>query len=240
MSIAEVEVLRELLGERLLGSSSFRGDETVRVAAGDWFAAATLLRDEPRLRMNHFIDLTAVDYPEREERFDLCLFLRSHLTNRRIRLVTSVAEGQSVDSLCPLWSGANWAEREVYDMFGVRFRGHPDLRRILLYEEFEGHPLRKDYPIDRTQPLVPYREVEDIGKLPPFGLEEGQPWSRIQWGERLQGRDRQVSPAIALQTGQRRALTQSDAFPKAGDKAEAGPDAASSGTPSPSPSGGGD
>ncbi|MGB5704298.1 MAG: NADH-quinone oxidoreductase subunit C, partial [Polyangiales bacterium] len=107
--------------------------------------------------------------------------------------------------------GANWAEREVFDMFGIEFQDHPDLRRILLYEEFIGHPLRKDYPIDKAQPLVPYREVTDITKLPPFGIEEGQPFARIDWEARLAGGDHQVSPAIGVQQGQRRTLSDSEA-----------------------------
>ena len=96
-------------------------------------------------------------------------------------------------------------------MFGIPFKGHPDLRRILMYEEFEGHPLRKDYPIDRAQPLVPYRDTDEIDKLPPFGIEEGQPFARIDWEARLAGRDQQVSPAIGLQQGQRRTLSDSEA-----------------------------
>ena len=86
-----------------------------------------------------------------------------------------------------------------------------DLRRVLLYEEFVGFPLRKDYPIERTQPLIPYRQVEGLSKLPPFGMDEGQPWGRIQWQERLAGRDNQVSPAIAVQVGQKRALSETSA-----------------------------
>ena len=84
-----------------------------------------------------------------------------------------------IDSLVPVWVGANWFERETFDMFGIRFEGHPDLRRILLYAEFEGHPLRKDSPAAKTQPLVPYREGPDVlGKLPPFGPDEGMVFGR--------------------------------------------------------------
>ena len=85
--------------------------------------------------------------------------------------------------------------------------------------EFVGHPLRKDYPIERTQPLVPYRQGEGLTKLPPFGLDEGQPFARIQWQERLKGRDQQVSPAIAVQVGQKRALSETSAH-EGGAKAE--------------------
>ena len=170
------------------------------------------MKDDVDLQMDHFIDLTAVDYPERESaRFDLVLMTRSSVTGARIRLRTHVKDGEEPGTLSGIWSGANWAEREVWDMFGIKFNGHPDMRRILLYEEFVGHPLRKDYPIDKAQPLVPYREVETIDKLPPFGIEEGQPFARIDWESRLAGGDSQVSPALGVQQGQRRTLSDSEA-----------------------------
>ena len=155
---------------------------------------------------------SVIDYPERESaRFDIVLMTRSSVTGARIRVRTRVKDGEEPGTLSGIWSGANWAEREVWDMFGIKFNGHPDLRRILLYEEFVGHPLRKDYPIDKAQPLVPYREVDDIDKLPPFGIEEGQPFARIDWESRLAGGDNQVSPAIGVQQGQRRTLSDSEA-----------------------------
>jgi NADH-quinone oxidoreductase subunit C len=123
---------------------------------------------------------------------------------------TYVRDGEEPGTLSRIWAGANWAEREVWDMFGIKFKDHPDLRRILLYEEFVGHPLRKDYPIDKAQPLVPYRDVDDVAKLAPFGIEEGQPFARIDWESRLAGGDSQVSPAIGVQQGQRRTLSDSE------------------------------
>jgi NADH-quinone oxidoreductase subunit C len=148
-----------------------------------------------------------------------------------------VSDGEEPGTLSRLWAGANWAEREVWDMFGIKFKDHPDMRRILLYEEFIGHPLRKDYPIDKAQPLVPYREVSEIEKLAPFGIEEGQPFARIDWESRLAGRDQQVSPAIGVQQGQRRNLSDSEAAEQiqariearmaAEAEAEKAPDAAS-------------
>lgn len=215
MSKAVLTRLAEEFGDRILETSDLRGDEVAIVAPKDWLEVARFLRDDPALGMNHFTDLTAVDYPEREPelpRFDVLLLARSLTRKHRIRLKTRVADGEELDSVTSVWAGANWAEREVFDMFGIRFRGHSDLRRILLYDEFVGYPLRKDYPIEKAQPLVPYRDVEGITKLPPFGVDEGQPWGRIQWNERLEGRDRQVSPAIAKQTGQRRMLSDSDAY----------------------------
>jgi NADH-quinone oxidoreductase subunit C len=214
--------LRAQFGDRILATSSACGDEEAVVAAGDWLEVARFLRDDPECRMDHFIDLTAVDYPLREPelpRFDVVLLLRSMKWRHRVRLKTRVREGQSVPSLVSVWPGANWAERECWDMFGVVFEGHPDLRRILLYDEFVGHPLRKDYPIEKAQPLVPYRSVEGIDKLPPFGPDEGQPWTRIDWQERLRGRDFQVSPAIGMQQRQRPALSRGIEYTDLDDEA---------------------
>jgi NADH-quinone oxidoreductase subunit C len=195
--------------EHILGVDNFRGDEEAVVASAGWLEVARFLRDDAECAMNHFIDLTAVDYPEREPvipRFDVVLFVRSLAKNHRVRLKTRLRDGEELESLCPVWKGANWTERECYDMFGVRFRNHPDLRRILMYEEFVGYPLRKDYPIDKTQPLIPYRDVP-AAKLNPFGSDMGNPYGRIDWLARMSGRNLQVSPAIAVQQGQRPALS---------------------------------
>ena len=178
MSKKVLDRLKEVFGDRVLETSSFRGDDEAIVAPKDWVEVARTLRDDPSLAFDHFIDITAVDYPEREPelpRFDLVLFVRSMKHNHRVRLRTRLAEDEPAATLTGVWPGTNWGEREVFDMFGIRFAGHPDLRRILMYEEFEGYPLRKDYPIERTQPLVEYRDVEGIEKLAPFGAEEGQP-----------------------------------------------------------------
>jgi NADH-quinone oxidoreductase subunit C len=106
-----------------------------------------------------FLDVTAVDWPGREPRFDVVCHFRSTRDHVRVRLKMGVPEGDPVvDSLVPLYGSAAFMERECHDMYGIRFRGNEDLRPILLYEGFQGHPLRKDYPKDREQPLVRYRE----------------------------------------------------------------------------------
>jgi NADH-quinone oxidoreductase subunit C len=116
---------------------------------------AEFLKSDSRLQFNVLIDITAVDYPERNPRFDVVYQLLSLPFSRRIRLKVAVDGTQPVlDSLTALWGSANWLEREVWDMFGIRFEGHPDLKRILMYEEFEGHPLRKDYPVNKRQPRI--------------------------------------------------------------------------------------
>lgn len=214
MSKRVLERLSAQFGERILETTDFRGDDSAIVAPEHWLEVATFLKTDRDCAMNQFTDLTVVDYPEREPevpRFDVILCVRSLTHTSRVRLKTRLEENHPLPSLIGVWAGADWAEREAFDMFGIKFEGHPDLRRILLYEEFVGHPLRKDYPIDKTQPLVPYREdASFLAKLPPFGQDEGQPWTRINWKQRLVGNDKQVSPAIALQQGQRKALSQSD------------------------------
>jgi NADH-quinone oxidoreductase subunit C len=104
-----------------------------------------VLRNEEQF--DFCVDITAVHYPQREKQFDLVWVLYSFARNERIRVKTQIRDGESVPSSVPIWTGANWLEREVYDMFGIRFDGHPDLKRILLPDGWKGHPLRKDYGI---------------------------------------------------------------------------------------------
>lgn len=181
MSKKVLELLKAQLGEKILETHSQFGDDTAVVDPAAWREAALFLRDDPRCAMNMFVDITAVDYPDREPRFEVVCHLRSLERGHRIRIKARVGdedgEGAEIASLVPVWRGADWFERECFDMFGVRFLGHPDLRRILMYEEFRGHPLRKDYPAQQTQPLVEYREGV-LDKLAPFGPDEGMPFGR--------------------------------------------------------------
>ncbi|MEM9188642.1 MAG: NADH-quinone oxidoreductase subunit C [Myxococcota bacterium] len=211
MSKKAIAALKKELGDTILEVLDFRGDDGIRVGPKDWHSTAEVLRSDA-FSMNQFIDLTAVDYALRkdEPRFELVLLVRSMKSGQRVQVTTRVKDGEKPKTLSDVWAGANWAEREVFDMFGIEFDGHPDLRRILMYEQFEGYPLRKDYPIEKAQPLVPYRNVEGISKLPPFGVDMGQPFARIDWDARLRGDDHQVSPSIAVQTGQKRNLSDSD------------------------------
>jgi NADH-quinone oxidoreductase subunit C len=114
------------------------------------------LRDDEATAFEMLMDLTAVDLLGRgEPRFEVVYHLYSVARRHRLRVKVRVSETEPVvDSLTPVWPAANWMEREVWDLYGIRFAGHPDLRRLLLYEEFEGHPLRKDYPKTGRQPLI--------------------------------------------------------------------------------------
>jgi NADH-quinone oxidoreductase subunit C len=178
-----LELLSGRFGADVLETHSQFGDDTAVVTPRAWKAVARYLRDDPACQMDHFIDLTAVDYFGRQEpRYEVVLHVRSNEKLHRLRLKARIdAQGDDqpeIDSLVEVWRGADWFERECFDLFGVRFVGHPDLRRILMYEEFVGHPLRKDYPVNKTQPLVAYREGANNQKLPPFGLLEGLPFGR--------------------------------------------------------------
>ena len=124
-----------------------RGEIELRVNPADIPQVMTLLRGDRQAAFNQLIDLTAVDYPEREARFDVVYLLLSMDNNMRMRLVASVSSGQPVPTVTHLYMAANWAEREAWDMFGIFFAGHPDLRRLLTDYGFEGHPLRKDFPL---------------------------------------------------------------------------------------------
>ena len=190
MSIRVLEALQAKFGAAIVETHSEFGDDTAVVDPAQWKAFARFLRDDPSMAFEMAIDLCAVDYPEREPRFEVVLHIYSVSKRHRLRLKARVgdAEGDNaeIDSVVGVWAGLNWFERETYDLMGIAFKGHPDLRRILMYPEFEGHPLRKDYPAQKTQPLIPYRTEEETGltlsKQAPFQTDEGMPFGRMNWG----------------------------------------------------------
>jgi len=131
------------------------GDATARVAPARLVELLRFLRDDADCAFEMLTDLTVVDRPDAEPRFDVVYHLYSVAKNQRVRLKVGVPEEEPVvASATGLYPSANWMEREAFDLYGIRFDGHPDLRRILLYDEFEGHPLRKDYPKTKRQPLI--------------------------------------------------------------------------------------
>jgi len=178
--------LKERFGAAILETHSNFGDDTAVVDPAQWKAIATFLREDPALDFDLPVDLCGVDFPNRLPRMEVVMHLYSIARHHRVRVKTRVGDedmdGAELDSVVSIWPGMNWLEREVFDMSGVRFRGHPDLRRILMYPEFEGHPLQRTYPADRTQPLVAYRTEDEAGmplnKLEPFGHDEGMPFGR--------------------------------------------------------------
>jgi NADH-quinone oxidoreductase subunit C len=147
--------LLEFFPRAVLATHAKLGDATAQIAPESLVEVMRFLRDEPGLDFEMLSDLTAVDFLGEEPRFEVVYHLYSVKRNHRVRIKARVAErAPEIASLVSLWASADWMEREVFDLYGIRFQGHPDLRRILLYDEFEGHPLRKDYPKERRQPLV--------------------------------------------------------------------------------------
>jgi NADH-quinone oxidoreductase subunit C len=139
--------VREKFGDAVLESVLAYGELTVTVAVESIVSAATFLRDDKRCQFVSIIDVCGADYPAREKRFDVVYHLLSPKQNLRIRLKVHADEETIVPSVTGVWPGADWYERETYDLYGVLFSGHPDLRRILTDYGFEGHPLRKDFPL---------------------------------------------------------------------------------------------
>ncbi len=123
------------------------GELSISVDSARVVEALEYLRDDPACLFSCFIDITAVDHPAREKRFDVVYHLLSPRHNQRVRMKAAVGDGEALASAVDVFPAANWFEREVYDLFGVLFNGHPDLRRILTDYGFEGHPLRKDFPM---------------------------------------------------------------------------------------------
>ncbi len=152
--------IHEILGGKIIESMQAQGDDIVILDRAGLRESFRLLKE--RLNFNFLSDITAVDYWQKKaSRFEVVYQIVSLTGQRRLRVRVPVPENDAaVDSLTPLWRGANFLEREVWDLYGIRFTDHPDLRRILLYDEFQGHPLRKDYPVNLCQPRVPERHVE--------------------------------------------------------------------------------
>ena len=151
---SEISVLQRACPGAVLAVSLFAGDWTVIAERARLLQVARHLRSEAAGGFDLCSDVTAVDWPPRDERFDLVYVLFSTSTKRRLRVKVRVADGGLVDSVSPVWPAANWLEREVFDMFGIRFAGHPDLRRILMPDEWQGHPQRKDYPLEGPGELL--------------------------------------------------------------------------------------
>ena len=156
MSSDQIERIHSKYKGVILDSHDFRGDQTITVQKNILIDLFKFLRDDPDLDFKFLMDLTAVDYLNRKDsRFEVVYHFYSLKHNHRLRVKVPVSEDDcTIDSVSSLWKTANWYEREVWDLYGIKFNDHPDMRRILLYEEFKGHPLRKDYPINKRQPLI--------------------------------------------------------------------------------------
>jgi NADH-quinone oxidoreductase subunit C len=167
-----VRVLRLAYPDDVLDIIRFRDETTIHVTREKFREIAIYLRDHERILLNFLTDLTAVDMlrMRTSPRFDVVAQLYSIPNRRRLRLKAGCDDGEAVPSLVPVWNGANWLEREAYDMFGIVFEGHPNLRRMLLPDDWaEGHPLRKDYPL------------RGWGEFPVYNKERTVPRVRTRW-----------------------------------------------------------
>ena len=183
---AQLQALSEKIAAGVAGAAGVIAyDElTVTVAADGWIAALTWLRDNGFIS---FIDLTAVDWPAREKRFDVVVHLLDPRANLRVRIKAATDEFTPVASAIDVWPAAGWFEREAYDMYGVLFSGHPDLRRMLTDYGFDGHPLRKDFPMtgyvevryDDEQKRVVYEPVKLSQEYRSFDFLS--PWEGAQY-----------------------------------------------------------
>jgi NADH-quinone oxidoreductase subunit C len=161
MSAAVLKKLRTKFKRELLDAHDRLGNETIIVAPDSLRTLMQWLISEPKMEFDMLADVTAVDYLDRDPRYEVVYNLYSTSMLHRLRVrVPLQATGTRLPTVSDLWRSALWGEREVWDMFGIHFENHPDLRRILMYEEFEGHPLRKDYPVQQSQPRMDLRRKE--------------------------------------------------------------------------------
>ena len=157
------DLLKETFPEAVRDIEEFRRETSITVDAGKIREVMTFLKENEKLSYDLLLDLAGVDFADRSPRFMIAYLLHSTKFNNKIRIKTTVAEDASLDTVSDIWLAANWMEREVYDLLGITFSNHPDLKRILLDEDFVGHPLRKDFPVKGAnfdQPLQVCLEEE--------------------------------------------------------------------------------
>jgi NADH-quinone oxidoreductase subunit C len=143
-----VAKLQEKFPTAVLAVETFRGEVTVTVPRGEILEISRFLYSDPDLRYQFLTDLCGMDFFPQKPRFQVVYLLYSMNNNQRLRLKANVGEEESISSVETVWKAANWLEREAFDLFGISFENHSDLRRILLWDGYEGHPLRKDFPVE--------------------------------------------------------------------------------------------
>ena len=203
--------IKGALGAAVTGHEVARGELTVNARASDIVTVATFLKTDAACQFICIIDITAVDWPGREQRFDVVYHFLSPRLNQRIRIKVMADETTLVPSLVDVFRGADWFERETYDLYGVLFTGHPDMRRILTDYGFEGHPLRKDFPLtgfvevryDDEQKRVVYDKVRLAQEFRTFDFLS--PWEgtdyvlpgdeKVKEGSRLAGEPEKKAPS---------------------------------------------
>ncbi len=155
-----IESLQRKFSASILDVSAQFGDDTLLIDKAALLDLVQFLKAKP-YEFSMLLDLTCVDYPDKDDRFEMVYHFLSLSQNLRIRVKAGVSETDlTIDSLAGIWKNANWLEREIFDMFGISFNNHPDMRRLFMYAGFEGHPLRKDYPLRKQQPCIPLRNSD--------------------------------------------------------------------------------
>ncbi|MGB9735067.1 MAG: NADH-quinone oxidoreductase subunit C [bacterium] len=147
-----IENIKNRFGEKIISTNEAFRPRSIKVAPKDLVEVMSVLKNEEPFKFNQLLDIAGVDFLNQKPRFMVAYILLSTIKNQRLIVETDVDEFEAVPSLVNVWCGANWFERELYDMFGIKVKGHPDLKRILMSEDFEGHPLRKDFPVRGTTP----------------------------------------------------------------------------------------
>jgi NADH-quinone oxidoreductase subunit C len=163
-----IRVIRDAFPDAILDIVRFRDETTIHIRPELLLEICSLLRDHEQVSLNMLTDITAVDMLRLREspRFDVVTQLYSLRNRTRLRIKSGIDDGQPIASLIPLWNGANWLEREVFDMFGIVFAGHPNLKRILLPDEWdEGFPLRKEYPLRGWKEFPVYNTERTVGRV---------------------------------------------------------------------------
>ena len=156
-----LDKIKSKFGDDIVETHSFRGDDTVVIKKEKLTQLCTFLKEDKECDFDYLLDVCGADYLPREPRFEVVYHLHSIKNKHRIRVKTRVAEGEKVDSVTSIWGTADWTERETFDMYGIEFEGHPNLKRIYMADDWKGHPLRKDFP---------ERGYKD--EFQPFGEEE--------------------------------------------------------------------
>ncbi len=146
-----LKTLKEKFSNSILDVIEFREELTIIIKKEDLLKICDFLKNDPDLQYNFLSDVCGVDYPEKKKRFEVVYNLYSIPKRWRVRLKINVEQGESIPSVTSIWEGANWPEREVFDMFGIKFDKHPDLTRILMPDDWVGHPLRKDFPLTKEE-----------------------------------------------------------------------------------------
>ena len=198
--ITKLKNLEKLINSELsskIQSSSINNDELlVEIREVDLFEVVQFLKSNESCKFRQLIDIAGVDYPENEKRFELIYLLLSHENNIRIKILIKFQADQIINSLTKIFPSANWMEREVFDMYGIKFKNHPDLRRILTDYGFKGHPLRKDFPLTGFNE-VRYSEEEKKVVYEPVKLEQNyrnfdfeSPWEGTNYIKEIKNTDK--------------------------------------------------